>query len=240
MTAITLEVCIDSSASLNAAVAGGADRVELCSALELGGLTPSNSLIDAATRCGIPAHAMIRPRAGDFNYSAQELEMMADDIRMCAKAGLQGVVIGAADEGRLDVAGLTMLCETATPMEITLHRVFDTLTDPLGAIETAIDIGFDRILTSGGAATADRGTGQIRRYVHHAGDRLAIMAGSGIGSENAKRIVAQTGVRDIHGSFGRIDVRPDPAIEKCGFSNGRRKITDAEIIRQVRLSLQEL
>ncbi len=240
MTAIALEVCVDSIASLNAAVAGGADRIELCSALELGGLTPAASLIHAAARCGIPAYAMIRSRAGDFSCSAEELDLMADDIRICEEAGLNGIVIGAARTGQLDVAGLEILCRAAGTMGITLHRVFDTLPDPLRAIETAADIGIERILTSGGAPAADQGIDQIRRYADFAGDRLAIMAGGGIGAGNARRIVMQTGVREIHGTFGSIDEPTDPLIEQFGFSLGRRRTTNADTIRQIKFSLQAL
>lgn len=238
MTAIALEVCVDSIASLNAAVAGGADRVELCSALELGGLTPSASLINAASHCAIPVYAMIRSRAGDFNYSAGEIDLMVDDVQICAGTGLNGVVIGAARSGQLNVAGLEKLCRAAGTMGVTLHRVFDTLSEPLRAIQSAADIGIERILTSGGALAADQGVDQIRRYVDFAGGRLAIMAGGGITTGNARRIVMRTGVREIHGSFGGIDDPTDPAIERFGFSSGPRRTTNANTIRQIRLSLQ--
>lgn len=238
MTGIILEACVDSAASLRAAIIGGADRIELCSALELGGLTPSASLVQAAAACGIPTHAMIRLRAGDFRCSEQELELMAEDIRFCAEAGLQGVVIGVARTGQLDVAGIEGLFRAANPMHVTLHRVFDTLSDPMKAIEIAADIGIDRILTSGGAATAHQGIDQIRQYVDFAGDRLAIMAGGGIDAGNARRVVMQSGVREIHGSFGSIEDRTNPDIEKFGFSAGHRKTTNADTIRQIRLSLR--
>lgn len=240
MTAIALEVCVDSIASLNAAVTGGADRIELCSALELGGLTPSAGLINAAAHCGIPVYAMIRLRAGDFSYSAEEIDLMVDDVQICAEAGLNGVVIGAARTGQLNVTGLEKLCRAAGTMGVTLHRVFDTLSEPLRAIESASDIGIERILTSGGALAADQGIDQIRQYVDFAGDRLAIMAGGGITNGNARRIVMQTGVREIHGSFGSIDDPTDPAIEQFGFSSGPRRTTDADTIRQIRRSLQSV
>ncbi len=240
MTCITLEVCVDSIASLNAAVAGKADRIELCSALELGGLTPAASLIGAGAQCGVPAYAMIRPRAGGFVYCAEELDLMADDIRICAKAGLSGVVFGAARSDTLDITALEKLRSAAGTMGVTLHRVFDTLSDPLSAIETAADIGIRRILTSGRATAADRSIERIRRYVDFAGDRLAIMAGSGIGPDNAAKIVRLTGVREIHGTFGQFDNRSDPVAEELGFAPGRRKTTDAGTIRQVRRSLERL
>lgn len=238
MTGITLEVCVDQIASLHAAVAGRADRIELCSALELGGLTPTAGLIGAAAKCDIPVFAMIRPRSGNFDYSPDELDLMIDDISMCADAGLAGVVFGAARSGALETTILERLVTAAGKLGTTLHRAFDTLADPLPAIEIAAELGFERILTSGGARTAEDGVSNIRKFVERADDNLSIMAGSGIGPGNVAKIIHLTGVREVHGSFSGKSPPHDPAIKQFGFAvHDRRTTADAVTIEQVRQRL---
>ena len=238
MKRVLIEVCVDSPASLQAAVDGGADRVELCSALELGGLTPTTGLQRAAKRAPIPVHAMIRPRAGDFHFTADELEQMVADIAACRAAGFAGVVIGAADRGRLDRTALSVMAEAAGPLSLTLHRVFDVLDDRMAGIETAAALGIDRILTSGGAAGAPEGAGVIRRCVEQADGRLAIMAGGGVRAANVAELVRQTGVTEIHGSFSRPVRRYAAAIRQFGFSTGDALVqTDARLVGDTRRAL---
>lgn len=235
MSGVRIEVCVDSMASLHAAIDGGADRIELCSALELGGLTPTTGLLLAAARTSVPIHAMIRPRGGDFLFTPAELDQMIDDVIACREAGLAGVVIGASRGGALDGAALALLAQAAGPLSLTLHRVFDLLEDPSAAIEQASDLGMDRILTSGGAPAAEAGIVAIRRHVNQANGRLAIMAGGGIHAGNVDLIVRQTGITDIHGSFSRPVRRYAEPIRQFGFAAAEVLArTDAQAVSAVR------
>ena len=164
MARVLVEVCLDSAEGLAEAVAGGADRIELCAALAVGGLTPSAGLMQAAARCPVPVLAMIRPRAGDFVFSPAEVAIMLADIAAARAAGLAGVVLGASlPGGRLDRAILARLTDAASGLDLTLHRAFDLVPDIAPAIELAADLGFRRILTSGQAATAAEGRAGLER-----------------------------------------------------------------------------
>ena len=198
---IHLEICVDSPEGLARAIAGGADRIELCAALPLGGLTPSPGFMRLAAAAPVPVYAMIRPREGDFRFTPVEAEVMLADIRAARQAGLAGVVLGAATpEGRLDVPLLSSLMAEAAGMGTTLHRVVDTLADPLAALADAIALGFERILTSGGAATALAGAATIRRLHELAAGRIGIMAGGGLRATNAVEVLRRTGADELHGS----------------------------------------
>lgn len=207
-TGAVLEVCVDTIAGLHAARDGGADRVELCAALALGGLTPPGSLIRAAAAIPLPVHLLARPSAGRFVYTAAEAALIADDIRAAAEAGLAGVVIGASTERReLDLALLTRLIDHAralgedrgTPLSLTLHRAFDLVPDPLAALEAAVTLGFDRILTSGGSPRAIDGLAALAALHDRAAGRIKILAGSGVNPETAPAIL-ETGIRELHAS----------------------------------------
>jgi copper homeostasis protein len=198
---VILEVCVDTPAGLAAAIAGGADRIELCSALALQGLTPAPGLMAIAAEATIPIYPMIRPRHGDFVYDAGDLDAILRDIDAARDAGLAGVVIGAnAPSGELDVDALAMLVAHAEGLGVTLHRAFDLTPDPFGALETAIDLGFERILTSGRALSAMAGAETIAALVRQADGRIAILAGGGVNPANVAQLVARTGVREVHGS----------------------------------------
>ena len=182
------------------------DRVELCSALNAGGLTPSLGLMSCANGVRGKAHAMIRPRAGDFVYGARDIDVMREDIDAAKDAGLAGIVIGAATKERaLDLDVLSDLIRHANGLCITLHRVIDTLIDPLWAIDCAVDLGISRILTSGQKTTAIMGAEFIAHMKEHAGNRIEIMAGSGVNAQNLATLVDKTGVHAFHSSasFGR-------------------------------------
>ena len=144
---VLVEVCVDSIQSLHAAIRGGADRIELCSALALGGLTPSDGFMRAAAETDTPTFAMIRPHAGGFDYSPDDIAVMEEDIRRAADLGLAGVVFGATADDALNVSAMNRLVAAAGNMGKTLHRAFDLLEDPVDAVDKAIDIGVDRILT---------------------------------------------------------------------------------------------
>lgn len=226
-----LEVCVDNALSLTAARRGGADRIELCSALALDGLTPSAGLMQMASKLGRPVYAMIRPRDGDFVFSSADIDIMLRDIDASRAAGLEGVVLGAnRPSGELDAAVLTRLCRHAAGLGMTLHRSVDLVPDPLDAVDLAMELGFERILTSGGAETAQDGADRIARMVAHAGQRLSIMAGSGVTPANAHEILRRTGVKELHGSCSA------PAETRMRFAtlaSSTSRETRAEIVAEL-------
>lgn len=234
---IRLEICIDDVAGLDACRDGGADRVELCAALDLGGLTPSPGLIAAAARSPLPVRAMIRPRAGNFCFSDAEIALMLDDIAAARAAGLSGVVLGAATaDDRLDLATLARLVAAAGPLGKTLHRVVDTLHEPLLAVDQAIELGFDCILTSGGALRAEGGTDVIAAMVAQAAGRLDIMAGSGVRAANAADIRRLTGVAWLHSSCAGSTPNAGETV-RLGFGPHDRRFTDPDRIRALKAAL---
>ncbi|MFC5585325.1 copper homeostasis protein CutC [Nitratireductor kimnyeongensis] len=236
----TLEVCVDTVDGVEACVEGGADRIELCSALPLGGLTPSHGLMRAAAKCGVPAYAMIRPRQGDFCFNMREVALMHDDILAAREAGLAGVVLGAATvEGVLDEKALEILSEASVGMGRTLHRVIDTVEDRLEAINLAVAFGFERILTSGGAPTVREGQNALAAMRVHAGDRIEIMAGSGLTAENLGEIARSTHLRSFHASCS-VPVELDHKISGFGFSSKAERQTSAQRIRDMKGVLKDL
>ena len=191
---------MDSVASAIAAERGGAARIELCSALIEGGVTPSAGLIEA-TRAAVSLalHVMIRPRGGDFCYDANEFAIMRHDVEIAKNLGADGVVFGILDvNGNVDVARSRQLAELARPLAVTFHRAFDMAADLPRALEDVCAAGVNRLLTSGGEATSLQGQGMIAQLMRQAQNRLVIMPGSGIKPENARSLVEQTGVREIH------------------------------------------
>jgi copper homeostasis protein len=197
---IILEACVDSVEAAIAAQAGGADRVELCADLLEGGCTPSAGTIQLARqRLDIRLHVIIRPRGGDFCYSDAEFEVMKLDIELAKKLGADGVVIGILNEdGSVDAGRTSALMELARPLSVTFHRAFDMTRDPYEALETLVGLGVDRILTSGQEASVLEGLDLIADLVQRAGDRVIIMPGGGITERNVRKIVAQSGVKEVH------------------------------------------
>lgn len=237
MSAI-LEICVDDAAGVDAAVAGGADRIELCSALELGGLTPSAALLDHALRTGCPAHMMIRPRAGGFVYSEDDVALMVEEIGAAGARGVGGVVVGALrPDGELDREALARFRDAARDVAIVLHRAIDLVPDPVAAVGEAIALGYDKILSSGGAPTAIEGMTTLVRMVAAAGERLSVIAGSGVTPDNVERIIAGTGVREVHGSASRPGPEPDAATLRLGFATGPRRAIDRAIVQRLRTAL---
>lgn len=237
MSAI-LEICVDDAAGVDAAVAGGADRIELCSALELGGLTPSAALLDHALRAGCPIHMMIRPRAGGFLYSEDDVALMVEEIGGAVARGVGGVVVGALrPDGELDREALGRFRDAARDAAIVLHRAIDLVPDPIAAVGEAIALGYDKILSSGGAPTAVEGMTTLAAMVAAAGERLSVIAGSGVSPDNVMRIIAGTGVREVHGSASRPGPEPDAATLRLGFATGPRRVTDRTIVQRLRTAL---
>lgn len=200
--AFSLEVCCDSIDSALAAERGGAQRIELCNSLSEGGLTPSAGFIRTArANASIALFVMIRPRGGDFCYSDAEFAAMKEDIMVAKSSGADGVVLGLlTEDGDVDVARTEALVELAAPLPVTFHRAFDVSADLYRSLEDVSKTGAQRILTSGGMPEAPEGAKHIRRLVEAAGERIKIMAGSGINSKNAAEFIAQTGVSEIHSS----------------------------------------
>jgi copper homeostasis protein len=201
--AIQLEVCIESVESACAAQQGGAARVEVCSALTEGGITPSAGLIAMVRRSvTIAIHVLIRPRAGDFCYSKDEFEVIKRDITLARQLGANGVAVGILEpDGSVDIARTRALVELASPMQVTFHRAFDFATNPAQALVAVLETGATRILTSGGASTAEQGSPVLRALVESAGSRIAIMAAGTLRENNVAQLIRDTGVREVHANL---------------------------------------
>lgn len=227
-----LEVCIDDAKGLDACVEGGADRIELCSSLALGGLTPSVGLMQLAVQSRVPVFAMIRPRAGNFCFSQQELAVMCDDIVAARELGLAGVVLGAANaDHTLDVATLHTLCKAADGMDKTLHRVIDTLARPLLAVDQAIDLGFNQILSSGGKPTVSEGINTLAEMHDRARGRLSIMAGAGLSPAIVGDISQRAKIQMFHASCRRRTNLGEP-YHSLGFEAPGFFETDVQLIKE--------
>uniref|UniRef100_UPI004047118D copper homeostasis protein CutC n=1 Tax=Roseivirga sp. TaxID=1964215 RepID=UPI004047118D len=196
-----LEICANSIESALNAQNGGADRIELCTHLEVGGLTPSHGLIKVAKELlNIPIYILIRPRAGDFVYSKMEMEVMKEDIQFCAEIGCAGVVIGCLNADRTICWEQTeQLLEKAGYMDVTFHRAFDQCPNPFEALETLREMGIQRVLTSGCPTSAIDGVETLGELVDEADDDIIVMPGGGIRPENLK-ILLQTGASEYHSS----------------------------------------
>lgn len=195
-----LEICIDSVESARIAAEGGADRVELCANLFEGGTTPPSSIIEECRKVkGIELMVMVRPRGGDFCYSDTEFLLMKKDIENIKSLGADGVVFGILDkEGSIDINRTKELVDLSSPMKVTFHRAFDMSKDIYKALEDVIEIGCDRILTSGGEQTAPEGVRNIKNLIEKAGDRIIILVGSGVNEDNIVEIAKGTGLKECH------------------------------------------
>jgi copper homeostasis protein len=202
---ILLEVCTDSVQGALIAQSAGAQRIELCSSLTEGGVTPSSAQIETARkRLNIKLHVLVRPRGGDFLYDDTEFEIIKSDIHFCGKTRCDGVVIGLLKaDGTIDGKRNGELVRIAHQyaMEVTFHRAFDRSNDLFLALESAIDTGCERILTSGGYDTALEGANVIRQLIEKAGRRIVVMSGCGVTPQNAGELIRKTGLKELHGTF---------------------------------------
>ncbi|WP_422930906.1 copper homeostasis protein CutC [Singulisphaera sp. PoT] len=196
---VAVEICVVGVPSAVAAAEGGADRVELCEYLEVGGVTPSAGAIQlACERLAIPVQVLIRPRPGDFVYSLIEMDVMARDIAIAKSLGAAAVVLGVLDSrGAIDVDRTAKLVELARPMSVTFHKAFDECKDPKAALESLCQIGVDRVLTSGQSPSAREGMDILRRLNEQAAGRLAVMAGGRIAEADIRPFIG-AGLREIH------------------------------------------
>jgi copper homeostasis protein len=194
------EICVDSIAGVRAARAAGADRVELCADLLEGGITPSRGMVRQARKiAGIGLNVMIRPRGGDFLFDDDEFETMRSDVETAKTEGADGVVIGLLTAaGEVDMGRTRELIALARPLSITFHRAFDMTPEPFRALETLIELGVDRLLTSGLEASVLEGLPLIVELMQRAGDRIVVMPGGGITARNVERIIAAAKPREIH------------------------------------------
>ncbi|WP_341489115.1 copper homeostasis protein CutC [Photobacterium damselae subsp. damselae] len=195
-----LEVCIDNIESLHLAQQGGATRIELCSSLALGGLTPNFGFMQAAAKYAqVPVYAMIRPRQGDFLFTDQDMEIMLADVHAAKQASLSGVVLGVlTDQGQVDKDQLKALIHQAQGMGVTFHRAIDQCIDPMATLDILMSLGCERVLTSGLKANAYDGREMLKEMVTYCSERLSIMAGAGVTADNVGQIISDTGVREIH------------------------------------------
>ncbi len=204
-----IEVCLDSAESARAAADGGADRVELCAGLVEGGITPSAGMI-ATTRqhIDIGLQVMIRPRGGDFCYSDLEADCMLRDVELARDLGADGVVLGClTPDGTVDRALTARLIAAAAPLPVTFHRAFDMTREPAAALEALIELGIERLLTSGQEGSAIEGLELIAELIEQAGDRIVIMPGCGITPRNLHRVLA-TGAREVHVVGTELETSP--------------------------------
>lgn len=236
------EVCVDSVAGVRAARRGGADRVELCSGLFEGGVTPSIGLVRAAVEVGLPVHVLVRPRGGDFCYDADERAVMLTDIAAVRDAGAHGVVVGALTaDGDVDVPLCRELVAAAGPLAVTFHRAYDLAREPYRALDDVVATGAGRLLTSGQDRTALDGAPLIAELVRRAAGRLAVIAGGGVTPRNARRIVEQTGVPELHFSASATvesPVRHRTGAVRLGGALSppeyARTVTDEAAVRAIR------
>lgn len=250
MTTILVEICLDSIESAVAAAEGGAHRVELCDNLPEGGTTPSRGMIAVARDAiEIGLHVLVRPRGGDFCYSEREVEVMRKDVETIGELGAEGVVLGALlADGSVDCRLTRDLVERARPMSVTFHRAFDRSRNATEALEQLLELGVDRVLTSGQAPSALEGLERLTELVDVAGERLTILVGGGVSARTARAIVDGSGAREIHAGSSVTETitsrmlhqNPDVALGRLsGESEYARQQVSAARVRKLVESVNE-
>lgn len=230
-----LEICVDDEAGVYAAIAGGADRIELCSALSAGGLTPSVGFMRWACAISpIPVMVMIRPHDHGFHYTEHEVAGMVTDIQVAREAGAAGVVWGCLDADRkIDLSSTQRLLDAARGMDVTFHRAFDLTPDPIAAIDSLVQLDIPRVLTSGQASTVHSGQALIERLLAHAVGRIAVMPGGGLLSGDTKAYIATSTAVEFHASAGKEVQLPGTLDQLSGGTRARRQ-TDVGRVRMLR------
>ncbi|HAH59776.1 MAG: copper homeostasis protein CutC [Lentimicrobiaceae bacterium] len=230
-----IEICTGSMVCALAAISAGAHRLELCSALPLGGLTPSHGLMEAVIKASsTPVNILIRPRSGDFHYDQREFQVMKADVFSAKALGANGIVTGMLNrDGKVDTCRMQVLIDMARPMEVTFHRAFDSTPNLFEALDSVMRLGCDRILTSGGEITAMEGMDVLKGLVDAAARKLSIMPGSGINPENLLHLVEYTGAREFHASASVVKESSMKHQHKLlhfgdpGLSSNATKVTSA-------------
>lgn len=237
-----VEVCCGDIASVEQARRGGAARVELCSALGIGGLTPSEGFVKSALGIAgtMRVHVLIRHREGDFVYTPEEISVMCDDIRRMRILGVHGVVIGAlTPEGDIDIEASRRMIDAAQGMSVTFSRAFDLCRDGDKALEDIIGLGCDRLLTSGLRNSAANGIDNLKRLNRLSAGRITLLAGAGINAQNAPEIMKETGVTEVHASARHtigspmIWRSPDVSMGTPGSDEYSRKTTSEEEVKKI-------
>lgn len=244
---MVFEVCLQSVDGAIAAEKGGAKRVELCAALIEGGITPSLGTVEACKKAvDIDIMVMIRPRGGDFAYTAHELAVMERDIMACKQIGVTGVVFGMLNpDGSVARPQVQRLVQVAAGMDVCFHRAFDVCADPFVALEELIDLGVTRILTSGQRGIVPEGQQLIKALVERAAGRIEILPGCGITPENVAEVVAYTGVNQFHATaFGRVESQmqhqnPNVYMGLPGLPEYEREMTSEAEVRRFLAALQQ-
>lgn len=209
-----LEICIDSIESAKNAIKGGATRLEICSSLSEGGLTPTPGLLKSIQKYKIPIYAMIRIRPGNFVYTREEIDAMLDDLKILKNCNVDGFVFGALEsDNTINKKYCREIIEAAKPKPVTFHRAFDEVQDPFESLNEIINLGFERILTSGQKNTAIEGLDLIKQLVDKSDGKIVIMPGSGITCDNLSLIKINSGASEFHASAKiRININ-------CGKNN---------------------
>lgn len=226
-----IEICVDSLDSALAAQQGGALRIELCSQLAVGGLTPSQGLIQSVRAAlTIQVFVMIRPRGGSFVYSADEYQIIQNDIVTAKKLGCDGVVFGLlTPQCDVDISRTRELVKLARPLEVTFHRAFDEARDLNAALEALIDCGVDRVLTSGGASSASAGAPTLAHLQAQAQGRIQIMAGGGVRPHNVTQLLRATGIRTVHSAL--VSLPDESSSPVC---SGEWPVVNADDVSELR------
>jgi copper homeostasis protein len=236
-----LEICVDNYESMITAIRNGADRIELCASLREGGLTPPASFIEAAMKVSIPVFVMIRPRSCDFLYTDAEIEMMHRDIHTAKKLGAPGVVFGVlTPNGDIDATAMRSLVVEAAGMDVTCHRAFDQVRKMYSAIDTLVDLGVKRILTSGQEENPYDGIDGLSEIVRYAQRRILIMA-AGVTPLDVKEIVERTGVNEVHSAaatFRRSEMDYIKSEAKMGHGEDfSLNVVDGEVVKAIKEQL---
>ena len=237
-----LEICVDSIESALIAESAGADRIELCQNMAQGGTTPSPGLLNKLLESlSIPVFVLVRPRPGDFLYSMNEFGVMRDDIRYARESGAHGIVTGVLlPDGRIDDRRLEIIRNECTHLPMTFHRAFDMVVDPFEALETLIEKGVERVLTSGQRTSAAEGKERIEQLIQKASDRIQIVAGGGIRPANCKSLLEVPGLFEFHSSASeeiqsKMIYRGDTPMGRVGIEEEFRwHRSSPEIIRQLK------
>jgi copper homeostasis protein len=238
-----IEIATSDFTTTKSAVEGGADRIELCANLAEGGTTPSyGTIIQCREKFAVQLYLIIRPRGGDFLYSANEFEIMLKDVKLVKELGCDGVVIGLLNaDGGIDVKRTSILVEAAYPLGVTFHRAFDRCKEPFEALEQLVEIGCERILTSGQRPSVADGAGLVAELNKVAADRIIIMPGSGVRIDNIKMLAEKTGCTEFHSSLrGKEKSKMEfvhPGFAESAESYMNNSI-DAEEVRSLRNALK--
>ncbi|OSZ79997.1 copper homeostasis protein CutC [Chitinophagaceae bacterium IBVUCB2] len=240
-----IEIATSDFSTTKSAVEGGADRIELCANLAEGGTTPSFGTIKQCREAfAVSLFPIIRPRGGDFLYSKDEFEIMLHDVKLCKQLGCDGVVIGLLNmDGTIDMVRTAQLVEAAYPLGVTFHRAFDRCKDPFTALEELIEIGCERILTSGQQPSVVDGVDLVAELNKKAAERIIIMPGSGVRKENIKMLAEKTGCTEFHSSLrGKASskmsfIRPGFKDSAESYMNNSIEVGEVKLLKNTLINL---